>query len=197
MAIAASPLAPCPPYATQARSRRVAILSQVGPCDRLPACHLGDQPGPDELLEIAAGLAKSAPQWPGMAQPRRRQWDLMVASDTFEAWVIGWPPGGSIALHDHGGSAGAVVVATGELLETRVSRTHSGDVVLRTRSLQQGGSIRIDGNDVHDIVNASTSTAISVHVYAPRMTSMTYYRWAENTFEALHTIDYRVGEAVP
>ena len=77
----------------------------------------------------------------------------MVASETVEAWVIAWPPGGSVELHDHGGSAGAVVVATGELVETSVVTQPSGGVALRTTTIGVGRSIGFAGHHVHDIVN--------------------------------------------
>jgi hypothetical protein len=164
-----------------------------GPASNLvPAGH----PGPDELVAIALGLAARAPAWPGMSEPSCRCWDLMGASDTLEAWVIAWPPGGSVELHDHGGSAGAVVVATGELVETSVVAQPSGGVALRTNTVGVGRSIRFAGHHVHDIVNAGEKPAISVHVYAPRLTSMTYYQLTEVGLEAGATVRYRFGEAV-
>jgi Cysteine dioxygenase type I len=153
-------------------------------------------PGPDDLLSIALGLAARAPSWPGMAQPTCRSWELMVASETVEAWVIAWPSGGSVELHDHGGSAGAVVVAQGELVETSVVLQPSGGVALRTNTIGVGGSISFGGHHVHDIVNGGAVPAISVHVYAPRLTSMTYYQLTEVGLEAGSTVRYRFGEAV-
>jgi Cysteine dioxygenase type I len=153
-------------------------------------------PGPDELLPIAVRLAARAPSWPGMTRPTRRSWELMVASETVEAWVIAWPPGGSVELHDHGGSAGAVVVAAGELVETSVAAEPSGGVALRTKTIRAGRSVRFGGHHIHDIVNVGEVPAISVHVYAPRLTSMTYYRMTEGGPEAGATVRYRVGEAV-
>lgn len=153
-------------------------------------------PGPDQLLTIALGLAARAPSWPGMAQPSCRNWELMVASATVEAWVIAWPPGGSVELHDHGGSAGAVVVATGELVETSVVAQPPGGVALRTNRIGVGRSLQFAGSHVHDIVNTGKTPAISVHVYAPRLTSMTYYQLTEGSLEAGTTVRYRLGEAV-
>jgi hypothetical protein len=154
-------------------------------------------PGSDELLAIAVGLATSATSWPGMTRPIHRRWELMAASSTFEAWVIAWPPGGAIELHDHGGSAGAVVVAAGELVETAIVGRPSREVALRTSTIRRGGSIRFSPCHVHDIVNMGASPAISVHVYAPRLTSMTYYRVTEGNLEEGATVRYGSGEAVP
>ncbi len=120
----------------------------------------------------------------------------MASSDAFEAWVIAWPPGGAIELHDHGGSAGAVVVAAGELIETSVVSRPSGDVALETKTIAMGGSIGFGGHHIHDVVNSGDAPAISVHVYAPRLTSMTYYRMTEGVLEAGATRRYRFGQAV-
>ena len=91
---------------------------------------------------------------------------------------------------------GAVVVTTGELIETSVVSEPSGDIALEARVIGVGGSIRFDGGHVHDVVNAGDAPAISVHVYAPRLNSMTYYRVADRRLETGATVQYRFGQAV-
>jgi predicted metal-dependent enzyme (double-stranded beta helix superfamily) len=120
----------------------------------------------------------------------------MAASDDFEAWVIAWPPGGAIELHDHGGSAGAVVGVAGRLRETSIVSKPSGGIVLRSSTMELGRPITFGGQHVHDIVNVGETAAISVHVYAPRLSSMTYYRMSEDVLEAGATVRYQFGEAV-
>jgi hypothetical protein len=68
---------------------------------------------PVDLLAMAEGFAGSAASWPGMDNPSVRCWRTIAATDRFEAWVVGWPVGGNIELHDHGGAAGAVVTSRG------------------------------------------------------------------------------------
>jgi len=131
--------------------------------------------GAGDLLTIAEGLATIAPRWAGMQRPRRRVWDLMAASESFEAWVIGWPTGARIDLHDHGPSAGAVVVASGELRETTPVEDGTGVGSWLTRVVTAGESVTFGPNYVHGLVNAGASVAVSVHVYSPRLTSMTYF----------------------
>ncbi len=152
--------------------------------------------GATGLVAMARELAARAPAWPGMTRQGPRRWDLMAASDAFEAWVIAWEPGGAIELHDHGGSAGAVAVVAGELLETSIVTQASGGVGLRSSTLESGQCISFGGHHVHDIVNLSATPAISVHVYAPRLSSMTYYRMSEGVLEAGATVRYQLGEAV-
>ena len=155
-----------------------------------------EQPGATGLVAIARELAKRAPAWPGTTRQGRRRWDLMAASDAFEAWAITWEPGGAIELHDHGGSSGAVAVVAGELLETSVVTRASGEVALWSSTIASGRCTSFGGHHVHDIVNVGAAPAVSVHVYAPRLSSMTYYRMCEGVLEAGATVRYQLGEAV-
>ena len=77
---------------------------------------------PVDLLVTAQRLAGSADSLPGMDDPCERCWRTIIANDQLEAWVVAWPVGGAIELHDHGNSGGAVVVARGTLTETSVRR---------------------------------------------------------------------------
>jgi predicted metal-dependent enzyme (double-stranded beta helix superfamily) len=146
---------------------------------------------------MAEGLASSARQWSGWEGITQRRWELLAASDTFEAWVIGWPPEATIALHDHGDSAGAVAVAGGELVETLVTEATDGSVTTTTRRMATGTSWTMGSRHVHDIVNDGSSPAVSVHVYAPRLTTMTHYRIDDGVLQAGTTVHYRLGEVVP
>jgi predicted metal-dependent enzyme (double-stranded beta helix superfamily) len=153
-----------------------------------PTAFPGQQADPSDLVKIAEALASLALRRVGTDRPARRRWELVAASEAFEAWVIVWPPGGSIDLHDHGGSCGAVTVAEGELVETSVASTYSGELALRKRTLRTGATLSIDDRRIHDVVNVSRAHAISVHVYAPRLTSMTYYSVAGGKLEAHNTV---------
>ncbi|HEV3265241.1 MAG TPA: cysteine dioxygenase family protein [Acidimicrobiales bacterium] len=153
--------------------------------------------GAGELLAIAEGLALVAHSWPGMNRPTRRVWDVMVASDAFEAWVIAWPPGGAIELHDHGESSGAIVVASGELTETTVTEGSDGLVKAATTVLPAGASTTFEAPHVHDLINAGVLPAISVHAYSPRLTEMTHYDVANSRLVTGRTLRYRFGAAIP
>jgi len=74
------------------------------------------------LVAIAAGLAEvSSPSdlRPGGATGER-QYERILATETYEAWLIHWPAGTGLDLHDHGDSAGAFAVVEGELDETTI-----------------------------------------------------------------------------
>jgi hypothetical protein len=153
--------------------------------------------GPSSLLPIARKLAHDAQKWPGMGDPTRREWELICASQDFEAWVIGWPPGGAIELHDHGESGGAVVVARGELVEMVISEDRQGALAMTNTVLPASASVTFDRSHIHEIANLGRGPAVSVHVYAPRLTAMTYYEFSGGILEARATVHYPLGTAIP
>lgn len=133
-----------------------------------------------DLLAIAQGFAASAADIDELHGCTERHWVLLAATDLFEAWAIGWPVGGGIELHDHGSSSGALVVAQGSLLETRVRPTEHGVAVLSSQRLDPGQHRTFGPHYVHDIINDGAEDAISVHVYGPKLSTMTYYQLEES-----------------
>ncbi len=129
-----------------------------------------------DLRAIAEGFAVSAAGIPELQELSERAWVLLAVTDLFEAWAIGWPTGGKIDFHDHGPSNGAVVVASGTLTETTVRPLARGVAVITTRHLGPGMWRRFGPGYVHDLVNDGQQEAISVHVYGPRLSAMSYYR---------------------
>jgi hypothetical protein len=128
-----------------------------------------------DLLAIAQGFAVSAGDIKELHGLSERSWVLLAVTDLFEAWAIGWPPGGHIELHDHGLSNGAVTVARGTLTETTVRATSRGVALIGTHHIGPGEHRTFGPNYVHDLVNDGSTDAISVHVYGPKLTTMTYY----------------------
>jgi hypothetical protein len=166
-----------------------AYLDPAAPLDHVPSPNRseGSPAGPRapfdmtgsrrqvDLLAIAEGFAVSAP---GIAEIRgrsQRSWVLLAVTDLFEAWAIGWPAGGKIELHDHGTSHGAVVVANGSLTETTIRATATGVALISTHHIETGGHRRFGPGYVHDLVNDGETEAVSVHVYGPRLSTMSYY----------------------
>jgi len=135
----------------------------------------------DELLPIAVDLAATALLWPDLHDPTRRTWRRIAVGESCEAFVISWPTGGSIELHDHGGSAGAVVVTAGDLVETTARPGIDGGVVTTTRSLSAGSHVVFGPGHVHNIANHGLGPALSVHVYSPVLSSMTFFEQRGDT----------------
>src|SRR6478736_7994078 len=125
----------------------------------------------DVLVAIAAGLAEVSPPWdlrPGDS-PAERHYERILATELYEAWLIYWPPGTGLDLHDHGDSAGAFAVVDGALDETAI-----GDGRVDTRRLVEGETSSFAAGQVHGVANSGHRSATSVHVYSPPIVAMNY-----------------------
>ena len=163
------------------------LVDRPAALDRLPVV---DVPlAPDRLLEVVRGLARDAETWRALARHDREQrWYVRLATNPrYDAWLIGWHAHQGVDLHDHGGSAGALCVVEGELLETSGRLGTEGG--LREK--------RLDGRHRARRSTAGTSTgsstrprqvATSIHVYSPPLTTMDFYETeADSTFRRLRT----------
>jgi predicted metal-dependent enzyme (double-stranded beta helix superfamily) len=108
-----------------------------------------------------------------MLEPGERAWTRVLDTTDADAWLIVWDRAGRVGAHDHGGSRGAVHVLRGTLTESY--RANPTEPEARVRRLHRGTTIAIPDDHVHDVVNLGPRRAVSLHVYAPRLTSMTFY----------------------
>ena len=96
----------------------------------------------------------------------------LLATPAYEVWLLGWTPGQSVGLHDHGDANGAFVVVDGELAETTV-------VARRARTYERlrgrASSARVPAGSVHDVGNRSPRNATSIHVYSHPLSAMGFY----------------------
>lgn len=126
-----------------------------------------------DLLTVARRYAAEPGQW--SVQPRydpvERWYARLASAADHEAWLLTWLPGQHTDLHDHGGSAGAFVVIAGTLTEHTVAGGR-----LRESRLPAGSHRRFGARHVHQVSNAGTEPAISLHVYGPALRSMTRYQ---------------------
>ncbi|GAA2147451.1 cysteine dioxygenase [Actinomadura napierensis] len=123
---------------------------------------------PPRLAERARALAANPEEWIHRVRldPQGRWYERIHQDADHEIWLISWLPGQATGFHDHGGSAGAFAVALGTLEEHRV----------RARREVGSGQARSFGPDyVHDVRNTSDAPAVSVHVYAPPLSTMRRY----------------------
>jgi uncharacterized RmlC-like cupin family protein len=146
----------------------------------------------ESLLGVARLLVPEALRVQPTLSMSTRSWAMLCSAPSFQAWVISWPPGGSVEFHDHGDSSGAVQVVSGSLEETRIVKLRHGFYSWRTAPLGPGSSSEIPIGCVHDIVNVSDAPATSVHVYSPRLRSMTYYRFDQGALEKTEKVRYDI-----
>jgi Cysteine dioxygenase type I len=122
--------------------------------------------------------------------PETARWFTRIHGDEeLDIWLIRWVPGHATELHDHGGSLGALTVLSGSLNEFRWDGRR-----LRRRRLDAGDQAGFPLGWVHDVVWAPppivgpaatlkvpgpaggpVQPTLSVHVYSPPLTAMSYY----------------------
>jgi predicted metal-dependent enzyme (double-stranded beta helix superfamily) len=129
-----------------------------------------------DLLDEARRLAADPAAWAVRPHfdPAERWYARLARADDHEAWLLTWLPGQHTDLHDHGGATGAFVVVAGTLTEETLARG-GGRCRLVSRTLAVGDHRSFGARHVHRVANLGTGPAVSVHVYAPALRSMTRY----------------------
>ncbi len=110
--------------------------------------------------------------------PVSRHYAQLAVGEGYEAWLLTWLPGQGTPWHDHGHSSGSCIVLQGKLTE-RVARYAGPDrparVVDPPRILGPGDQRSFGRHYVHRVENLGIDPAVSLHVYGPRLTTMTTY----------------------
>jgi hypothetical protein len=166
-----------PAAAAASPLRRAAALAQLLNTDEVDRdwCTLSAMPAavapidPAVLDLVARGLACGVDHH--VAPGNDRRWVHLLETEEYDAWLIAWPPGTGLGLHDHGGSGAAVCVVSGVLVERHVDGLHRE---LRTRVLRSGDGITFGADHVHSVENSGDVEALSVHVYSPPLRAMGY-----------------------
>jgi rhodanese-related sulfurtransferase/mannose-6-phosphate isomerase-like protein (cupin superfamily) len=127
---------------------------------------------PGELSNIVTEFA-SSDGWMEKVRLRtdQRWYERLYHGADHDIWVISWLPGQSTGFHDHGGSSGALVVATGVLEEHRPGE--------RARVIHPGNPLVFGPDYAHDVRNASVTPAVSIHAYSPPLSDMNEYELDE------------------
>jgi hypothetical protein len=138
---------------------------------------------------------RGSSRWTALLEPDdvRRFLDPSLHAELAEAqiWLLSWLPEQGTLLHDHGLSAGAFAVARGTLTE-RVVATGGAGGPRESDTELPAGRLRFFGpHYVHQVTNRHAEPAVSVHVYAPRLTEMNTYRLDGSTL--LRTGTERAG----
>jgi hypothetical protein len=143
---------------------------------------------PADLLHIVRALADQRDRWLALVEhhPDERWFARVAAEHDYDVWLIGWDSFQGVDLHDHGGAAGVLYVVEGTLQETSASRTRPPRATEQTLT---AGTARAFGADhVHRVVNPTAGPATSLHVYAPPLVSMDFYRpGLAHALEHVHT----------
>jgi predicted metal-dependent enzyme (double-stranded beta helix superfamily) len=129
-----------------------------------------------DFLGLARHYAAKPEDWPLAPRfdPAQRWYHRLAAEADHEVWLLTWLPSQGTDLHDHGGSAGAFVVVSGELTETTVAGTDRPRLI--DTALAPGTGRWFGAHHIHQITNNGGRPAVSVHVYGPALKTMTRYR---------------------
>lgn len=130
-----------------------------------------DQFSSTQLLQTAR-LFASDPELHTLIDPDEKtsRWIEIDSSPHHQIWLLSWPAGTENGWHDHGESASAFQVLRGTLLE-QTSNEHRREF----RTIVAGEGRSFEPNQIHHLSNVRTGTALSVHVYAPQLTTTTRY----------------------
>lgn len=124
-----------------------------------------------------------------------RWYGSLFRDDVVDLWLLTWQQDNSTDLHDHGGSSGAFRVLSGALTEFRPVLGPDG-VRLGQHRRRSGEMVAFGPRLVHDVHNIDAEPAVSLHVYSPPLTSMTYYELAGERLAPRHTepVDVRPSD---
>jgi predicted metal-dependent enzyme (double-stranded beta helix superfamily) len=129
---------------------------------------------PARLGQLVREIVAAEQSWRSIVlfSAERRWYRRLVLADDHEIWLLSWLPGQHTGFHDHGEARGAFAVAQGELRETlaRPGRNH-----VRNRCASAGSVTTFGAQHLHNVSNAATVPAISVHAYSPPLTAMRRY----------------------
>jgi len=129
---------------------------------------------PARLGQIVSEIVAAEQSWRAIVHfsTERRWYRRLVLADDHEIWLLSWLPGQHTGFHDHGEARGAFAVAQGELRETLAQ---PGKNRVRNRCASTGSVTTFGSRHLHDVSNAATGPAVSVHAYSPPLTAMRRY----------------------
>jgi hypothetical protein len=152
--------------------------------------------GADQLKELARSVAGDRTSWEHLvdhAGDARTFHQLSVNTDA-EVWLICWGEGHDTGYHDHDGSAGAVSVAEGTVIEERLV-VHGAPA---ERVASAGDSFFFTAFDIHRVRHTGAMPSITIHAYSPPLKRVGSYvvepdgrlaRYAQDAEEELKPIE--------
>ena len=138
------------------------------------------------LGQLVREIAAAEQSWRSIVRfsAERRWYRRLVLADDHEIWLLSWLPGQRTGFHDHGKARGAFAVAQGELREMLAQ---PGSNRVRSRRAAAGSVTTFGARHLHDVSNAATVPAVSVHAYSPPLTAMRRYEMTAAGLEMVRT----------
>lgn len=141
----------------------------------------------DELRSLASWLGERPSLWrPHVAHdPAQRTFHRLVADAHVTVWLICWMPGHDTGFHDHDGSAGAVAVLEGEVVEERLRLLEAP----ATAVYGPGQVLEFGPADIHRVRHHGLAPAVTIHAYSPALRRMGAYVADESGRLLRHALD--------
>lgn len=159
---------------TDTERRNSSLLSTLAPDLRAVT---EKQQNPRVFARIAKHLAGQVDFWRPLLHidADRRWYTRLTTGDGWEAWLLTWLPGQGTDLHDHGGSAGAFTVLSGELQELTPAPIGANPTRMASRVLRASQVRAFGARHIHQVIGVGDTAAASLHVYGPALAVMNRY----------------------
>jgi len=148
-----------------------------GPCPRdfgIDLDPLRLSADPDGQAHVVEAFTRLRPDWARLSQrivfkPDSYSRCRLYGDDNLEVLLLCWLPGHATPVHDHGASWGVSMPICGTLVESAYRQRGAGLALERTvRATLTIGEVAIErGDTIHQVENASSAPAVSLHVYSP------------------------------
>jgi hypothetical protein len=151
------------------------IVETAAPSSWRPGVADAIEPLPPRLLAAIAIDHASSADFEALAEPLpgERTSTRVYLGETHDIWLIRWGARSGTVMHDHGGSAGALYVVRGDLVERRPNPAGAGRHT--RRQLRTSDHRAMPATHVHEVVNESDTPAATIHAYSPPLVTMRHY----------------------
>jgi hypothetical protein len=145
----------------------------------------------EQLLELAARVAARPELWSELVQhdTSKRTYRQLFRDDHTDIWLLCWSYDHDTGFHDHDLSAGAVAVVSGSVREERLVLGRPVDAPI-SRTAATGESFQFGASDIHRVLHASGSPAVTIHAYSPPLVRMGSYTVEPNGQLQRHSVSY-------
>ena len=126
-----------------------------------------------DLQKLVQDLAGDHEKWVPHVRhdPKQRGVSLLMRDERVEVWVLSWLPGQDTGYHDHGGSAAAIYVTTGEIREERLSLAGPP----KGHTLGERSVSVVPALHIHRVHHAGRVPSVSIHAYSPLLGEVGIY----------------------
>jgi predicted metal-dependent enzyme (double-stranded beta helix superfamily) len=142
--------------------------------------------GPEELQALVADLARRPELWADRVRhdPGERVYVEILREAHVSVWLICWMEDHDTGFHDHDRSAGAVAVLDGAVREDRLAL----GAPPVSRVVRAGGTFAFGSADIHRVLHAGETPAVTLHAYSPPLARMGAYEVRPDGVLVRHSI---------